>query len=113
MKNGIFTDRQKNDLAGFKMLYQHNSNLASGVQQYSLQAAEALWSLSDLFLAVTDSVKTEKDLQDIIRRFKEATNAKVDIKGVSLAERTNEFVTIITALKIKSRSKVRRLRSNL
>jgi hypothetical protein len=112
VKQPIFTEEQKSILAGQEMLYWHHKRLAN-LPWSGAQAAEAMWTIADIFLSVTQLIQKERDLQEVIRRFQEITNEALAFQSREFTDKKNEFQENVTSLRVKSRAEVRRLRKRL
>lgn len=113
MKKQLFSDEQKSKLAGLKVSYSSNRKLAKMTRLSSLQAAEALWDILDIFLKAVVQVETEREFTELVRRYNEVTANKQEFLGSSVDSQKAEFTLRLTAARAKARSEVRRLRKSL
>ncbi len=113
MSEPLFSDIEKNKLAGFKVVYKHNLAEARRYALCSLQAAEALSQIIRLFSSVIEKIRTPKNVTYILVRLKD--NSDIDIKLVSegIEGQKIELKEKLDLLTLNNKRNINRLRKNL
>jgi len=109
----IFSDKDKNQLAGFKMLYQHNLAEAKRHAPCSLQAAEALANILRMFASAVEKIRTPKNVSYILSRLKDNSDIQLKLVSETVDEQKEELEEILKERLCKNKCTVNRLRKNV
>lgn len=113
MSEPLFTDTEKNKLAGYKFLYQHNTLEARRYAQCSLQAAEALGNILRLFISAAEKIRTPKNISYILARLKDNSGIQIILTAKSSEEQKAELEKKLVERLSKNKCDVNRLRKNV
>lgn len=113
MREPLFSDSEKNKLAGFKVLYQHNLAEAKRYAACSLHAAEALANILRIFASVVDKIRTPKNVSYIVDRLKDNSGIQIKLVSGSVEEQREEIERTLKDRLCKNKCTVNRLRKNV
>lgn len=113
MSQPLFSDNEKNKLAGYKVLYQHNLAEARRYAECSLYAAEALANILRLFITAVEKIRIPKNVSYLVTRLKDNAGIELKVVSVNVDEQKAEIEMKLRERLGKTKSDVNRLRRNV